>query len=158
MLFVPPFGAGVVGSKHAAPAWQEAVLVLLGPIPGIALALLVSLFLPSEYIVHDESEIDWRLIAMFDLVNILVFLTRQSRNQKGLTTSAHGAQKLPSKTRNASNLVPVLPLDGGRLVALLLFGRTPRLAVSFVAVSIVLLISLACVAHLWILWTVPIKM
>jgi hypothetical protein len=26
------------------------------------------------------------------------FLTRQSRNQTGLTTCAHGAQKLPSKT------------------------------------------------------------
>ncbi len=42
---------------------------------------------------------------------------------------------------NAFNLlVPVLPLDGGQLVGLALFGRTPHLAVAFKAVSAVALI------------------
>jgi Zn-dependent protease len=126
MLFLPPFGAGVVGTKQAAPAWQEAVMVLLGPLPGIALAVLVSLFFPSDYVVHSVSQIDWQLIAMFDLVSTLVIL-------------------------NAFNLLPLLPMDGGRLIAVLLLGRAPRLAVSFVAVSMVLLIPLAYVARAWIL-------
>jgi hypothetical protein len=37
MFFIPFFGAAVSGKKVNAPAWQEAIVLLLGPIPGLVL-------------------------------------------------------------------------------------------------------------------------
>jgi Zn-dependent protease len=37
MFFLPFFGAAVTGRKEGVPQWQEAVVLLLGPIPGLAL-------------------------------------------------------------------------------------------------------------------------
>jgi Zn-dependent protease len=45
MFFIPFFGAAVSGKKHAAPAWQQAVVLLLGPLPGILLGLALQLWL-----------------------------------------------------------------------------------------------------------------
>jgi Zn-dependent protease len=45
MFFIPFFGAAVSGTKHAAPAWQRAVVLLLGPLPGIVLGLALYLTL-----------------------------------------------------------------------------------------------------------------
>jgi len=48
MFFIPFFGAAVSGTKHAAPAWQQAVVLLLGPLPGIAIGLaLQAIFAPD---------------------------------------------------------------------------------------------------------------
>ncbi len=37
MFFIPLFGAAVRGEKLGVPAWQEAVVLLLGPLPGLIL-------------------------------------------------------------------------------------------------------------------------
>jgi Zn-dependent protease len=37
MFFIPFFGAAVTGKKEGVPQWQEAVVLLLGPLPGIVL-------------------------------------------------------------------------------------------------------------------------
>jgi len=44
VFFLPFIGAAVTGRKDDAPAWQRAVVLLLGPLPGVALgiALLVA--------------------------------------------------------------------------------------------------------------------
>lgn len=47
MFFVPFFGAGVSGTKHAAPAWQRAIVLLLGPLPGIAIGAAGLLLWPT---------------------------------------------------------------------------------------------------------------
>lgn len=48
MFFIPFFGAAVTGKKHAAPAWQQAWVALLGPLPGILLALVGYLILRDD--------------------------------------------------------------------------------------------------------------
>jgi Zn-dependent protease len=95
MFFIPFFGAAVSGSKHAAPAWQQCVVLLLGPLPGIALALLLQLAFAPPYN-------SWQGQAVFILA---IF--------------------------NGINLVPLVPLDGGRLLDILLFARRPWLALAF---------------------------
>jgi Zn-dependent protease len=37
MFFLPFFGAAVSGKKEGVPQWQEAIVLLLGPLPGLAL-------------------------------------------------------------------------------------------------------------------------
>src|SRR5262249_26862794 len=37
MFFIPGFGAAVAGKKEGVPAWQEAIVLLLGPLPGLVL-------------------------------------------------------------------------------------------------------------------------
>lgn len=39
LFFIPFFGAAVVGKKHAAPAWQQAIVILMGPLPGLVLGM-----------------------------------------------------------------------------------------------------------------------
>ena len=42
LFFVPFLGALITGRKENAPAWQEAVMVLMGPIPGLVLGLTLA--------------------------------------------------------------------------------------------------------------------
>jgi len=94
MFFIPFFGAAVSGRKHAAPAWQQVVVLLLGPLPGLALALALQVTArPSQDI--------W----LGDLIVWLVVL-------------------------NGLNLLPIVPLDGGRVVDVLFFARRPWPAVA----------------------------
>src|SRR5436305_121783 len=44
---------------------------------------------------------------------------------------------------NAFNLLPIVPLDGGRLLDILLFARRPVLAVSFRVFAVLALVGLA---------------
>jgi Zn-dependent protease len=94
MFFIPFFGAAVSGRKHAAPAWQQAVVLLLGPLPGIVLAavLIATLRLTRDTLLGDAAL--W-LVAI-----------------------------------NGFNLLPLVPLDGGRLLDVLLCWGRPRLAVA----------------------------
>jgi Zn-dependent protease len=41
ILFVPFFGALASGMKVSAPVWQRAIVLLLGPLPGLAVSLLL---------------------------------------------------------------------------------------------------------------------
>src|SRR5205814_799130 len=95
MFFIPFFGAAVSGKKHAAPAWQQGLVLLLGPLPG----LLAGVVLVFVLHVHLRS---W--IGDFALCLIIV---------------------------NGLNLVPLVPLDGGRLIDLLLFSRRAVLSAGF---------------------------
>ena len=49
MFFIPLFGAAVSGQKTTAKSYQEAIVTLLGPLPGLCLApvLLISSILPG---------------------------------------------------------------------------------------------------------------
>ena len=108
MFFIPFFGAAVSGRKYAAPVWQEATMLLLGPLPGLALAVALNwLYEPAPG------------TELYVLVWMLAYL-------------------------NAFNLLPVTPLDGGRLVNLLFFARQPYLAAGFQ-----LLAGCALVAYAW---------
>lgn len=107
MFFIPFFGAAVSGKKHAAPAWQQVVVLLLGPLPGLALAAaLQGALRPSQDI--------W----VGDLVVWLAIL-------------------------NGVNLLPIVPLDGGRIVDVLFFARRPWPAVALRLLAGAALLGLA---------------
>lgn len=96
MFFIPFFGAAVSGKKHAAPAWQQLIVLLLGPLPGIVLgAVLYVVLQPRDF----ESREFYTIVMLIGL--------------------------------NAFNLLPLMPLDGGRVVHLLIFRRHPVLELIF---------------------------
>lgn len=101
MFFIPFFGAAVSGTKHAAPAWQQAVVLLLGPLPGILLGLALLLWLAPASGTWVGKAVLWLIII------------------------------------NGINLAPIVPLDGGRLMEVLLFARRPGLAVAFRLLAVV---------------------
>jgi Zn-dependent protease len=115
LLFIPFFGGVVVGEKVPAPAWQQLVMILLGPLPGIALA--VGLFAALR-----PTPASWLETLVFGLLGM-----------------------------NALNLLPLVPLDGGRVVEILLFARHPVLTVAFRVLAIVGLAGLAWALSAWVL-------
>lgn len=97
MFFIPGFGAAVSGTKHHAPAWQELIALLGGPLPGLFGGLAVMVY---GYFNKDLPDL-WL-------------------NAAGIAVAL-----------NAFNLLPFLPLDGGRIVDLLIFRDAPLLRVLF---------------------------
>lgn len=110
MLFIPFMGALASGKKDQARAWQEAVVLLMGPLPGYILGLAL-LTMSSEGIP------EW--VIEFALMSIIL---------------------------NALNLLPIMPLDGGRLVNMALFNRFPRLQFAM------LIASIAALAYVGLVW------
>lgn len=85
-LFFMPFGALVMGTKEDRTPWQEAIVLLAGPVPGIILATMTLLFVTEPP--------DWlmQLCTMSLVINYF-------------------------------NLLPIPPLDGGKLMQLVIFDR-----------------------------------
>lgn len=111
MFFIPFFGAAVSGVKHGAPVWQHVIMLLLGPLPGLLLALALRLWLGPDAGGWLGELIPWLVII------------------------------------NAFNLLPIMPLDGGRIVDALFFARQPWLAAGFQLLTAAGLAGLA-----WLLW------
>ena len=108
MFFIPLFGAAVSGQKTTAKSYQEAIVTLLGPLPGLflAAALMGAAFLPG---------LD-QMVKHYLIWASLVF---------GML--------------NGINLLPVFPLDGGRLLNQILFSRNRYLeSVSLLLAAIAL--------------------
>jgi Zn-dependent protease len=116
IFFIPLFGAATVGRKDAAPEWQQVVVLLLGPLPGLILGSLLWVGLVKAQHPFVCEAAGW-LIAL-----------------------------------NLLNMAPLEPLDGGRLINLLLFYRRPEWEAAALCVSAV---TLALVGELvfdsWIL-------
>lgn len=95
IFFVPFFGAATSGSKRDAPLWQELLVLLAGPVPGLVLAAAVlGLHRPEAG------------SSLHELLSILIVL-------------------------NLFNLLPIFPLDGGRVVHRLLFAHNRVLDAGF---------------------------
>jgi len=106
IFFIPFFGGAASGKKEGAPQWQQAVVLLLGPLPGIVVGcamLWANLALRSPLV----QTIGAWLVAI-----------------------------------NAFNLLPLVPLDGGRLLNLLIFSRHRTLEALFLAVTSLGLVGL----------------
>jgi Zn-dependent protease len=110
MLFIPFMGALASGKKENVTAWQEAVILLLGPFPGflLGMAILAGMF----------GDVPGWLIQ-YGTVSIIL---------------------------NVINLLPFMPLDGGRIVNLALFNRLPRFQLLFTGLSIA---ALAYAGFVW---------
>jgi hypothetical protein len=112
MFFIPFFGGAVTGRKHAAPGWQQAIVLLLGPLPGLALAALIVAFKPEGN------------LALAAYLLLLI---------------------------NGFNLLPFAPLDGGKLLQLLLFARHPLSELVFLMISGIGLAVVGWIQQLWII-------
>lgn len=54
MFFIPFFGAAVSGKRRGVAAWKDGIVSLLGPLPGIFLALALSfVWLPASAVQRD---------------------------------------------------------------------------------------------------------
>jgi Zn-dependent protease len=122
MFFLPFFGAAVSGRAHNVPGWQAAIVILLGPLPGIAIGVVLG------------------IVA-------LVFRMDSLRSTAMLFAALNGF-----------NLLPFMPLDGGRLLQLTLFGRQRHLEALFQAITGLLLALLGFVGGGWFLGLVGIMM
>ncbi|RIK78999.1 MAG: hypothetical protein DCC67_11015 [Planctomycetota bacterium] len=111
MFFIPFFGAAVAGEQHAAPAWQQATVLLLGPLPGIALGAAIGVARPEG----------WTGLAAYLLLLV-----------------------------NGLNLLPFVPLDGGKLLQLLVFARHPSCELVFLLVSGLGLIAVGWMEVSWV--------
>jgi Zn-dependent protease len=92
IFFVPFLGAATTGSKPDASLSQEMIVLLAGPVPGIALGAAVGLARSDLF----GSEWGYQLTVMLIVINVL-------------------------------NLLPVMPLDGGKVVDRVLLAGRPWL-------------------------------
>ena len=99
MFFIPFFGAAVSGKKLRVPVWQEVLILLAGPVPGMLL---------GAYLYHRGAGLGEGWVHRF--ANLLLGL-------------------------NAFNLIPVSPLDGGRILNAVLFRRNRWIESAFQAVA-----------------------
>ena len=97
MFFIPGFGAAVSGKKQHAPAWQDLVVLLGGPLPGLIGGIAVMI---AGYFRQDIPD------YLLNAASLSVII-------------------------NALNLLPFLPLDGGKIVDLLIFRDVPLLRLLF---------------------------
>ncbi|HEV2329984.1 MAG TPA: site-2 protease family protein [Verrucomicrobiae bacterium] len=105
MFFIPGFGAAVSGRHYNVPGWKKAVVSLMGPVPGIYLALLMGGF--GWY---------FHIPVLFKIAIVSLLL-------------------------NGSNLLPVLPMDGGWVFHSLIFSRHDILDVVFRVLAVIALIA-----------------
>jgi Zn-dependent protease len=115
IFFIPFFGAAASGKKEGAPGWQEAIVFMLGPLPGIIIGVVLA-FLQLAFPLEPLHTAAMWLIGI-----------------------------------NAFNLLPVFPLDGGRLLNLLLFCRHHTLEVVFLLIASAALAGLGILMEAWIL-------
>jgi len=105
MLFIPLMGAFVHGKKERYNQWEQVLVILAGPVPGI-------------------------------IVGSILWYYGFTMNSPILQTSASILLVL-----NVINLLPVQPLDGGRLLQTLFLTKSSLLPVAFTLLSSLALIA-----------------
>lgn len=120
IFFIPGVGAAAGADSKSEKAWHEIVVLLLGPLPGLALGITLMFFSHTIEFPHMES-----------LIWMLVFI-------------------------NGFNLLPFIPLDGGRIMAEALFRKKPILELLFRCIGIVLMLAFAVAvrAVIWALFII----
>jgi Zn-dependent protease len=115
IAFVPLLGAYTMSHKPFQKRWQEVVMLLAGPLPGLFLGLVLSAVAASR---------GWTQVSSACLVMI------------GL---------------NALNLLPIHPLDGGRVLHLLVTSGRPRVDFAVRILGAAVLLGAAFKAGDWVL-------
>lgn len=108
-IFFLPFGAVTTGQKAKRNAYEEFIVSLMGPLPGI----IISIFL-------------------------LLFVTQY--NVEILNNSFISTYAMMSLVINYINLLPIYPLDGGRILQTLLLLRYPKGQFYFYVIGLGILI------------------
>lgn len=109
IFFIPFLGGIAMGKKPEDRPIGEILMLLLGPIPGLIIG--ASILLTGKYFTGHELT-EGSTIYSYATLSIMI---------------------------NAFNLLPVEPLDGGKIVHLLLFSRFPRFQAVFSVFSGLLL-------------------
>jgi Zn-dependent protease len=115
MFFIPLFGAAVAGRARSVQGYKEAIVLLLGPLPGIVLGTILGIMA-----IIRGSE------TLHSAAVLLVVL-------------------------NGFNLLPFMPLDGGRFLHLVLFSRQPYLEAVFRVITGGLLAACGWFLQAWML-------
>lgn len=111
IFFIPFFGAAAKGDKEYVTPFEEYIVSLAGPVPGIIIgAALIMLSIGNP----ELQENTW--IKNYALFSIVI---------------------------NYFNLLPIFPLDGGKIVQSLLFTRYPKAQFYFFLLSLVVIIVAA---------------
>jgi Zn-dependent protease len=92
IFFLPLFGAVATGDKRDATAWQETIVLLAGPLPGLVFGSLLLAMDSSELWPYHTYETVHLVALLFIAVNLF-------------------------------NLLPVVPLDGGKILSLHVYRR-----------------------------------
>ena len=121
MFFIPFFGAAVSGQRTNAKSYQEAIVTLLGPLPGLCLS------------------------AVLFAVAMIPGIGREARLQLGWASVLFGLI-------NAFNLLPVFPLDGGRLLNQVLFSRNRYLESVVQVLAALALVGFGVAGHGRFFW------
>jgi len=125
-IFFLPFGAVTLGQKEKRSAWEEYVVSLAGPLPGIVLGV---------------GMVAWQVWQTWSAQGF------QSHNN---AFDIHFFA-LMSIVINYINLLPIYPLDGGRIVQTLFLLRYPRVQFYFYLLSIGVLSTAMLYWHDWLL-------
>ncbi len=104
MLFVPLMGAFVHGKKERYSQWQQVLVILAGPVPGV----IIGCVLWQMGLVYQS---EW--IQSFAFIFLIL---------------------------NVINLLPIQPLDGGRLIQTLFLNHASIVPVVFSFISSILLV------------------
>ena len=118
ILFMP-FGAAAMGRKAKKSAFEEYIILLAGPLPGIIIGAILFMAMMMN-ILPQENEIILQYVMFSFIINYL-------------------------------NLLPIYPLDGGRITQILLLLRYPRAQFYFYVVSFVVVALAALLAQDFIL-------
>ena len=109
IFFIPMFGAAAIGKKEKTTAFQEYIIYLAGPLPGMLLGLAIIIYLLfAEGAFGGDT-----YLGMYAIMSIVI---------------------------NYINLLPIYPLDGGKIVQTLLLLRYPRGQFYFYLVSLAFII------------------
>ena len=122
ILFIPFLGAAARGEPRQPKPYQQLIVSLMGPLPGIVIGYALLHSAGPEL-----GGLAWEVGLVMLVVNYL-------------------------------NLLPVMPLDGGQITNLLLFGRYPRLRALFTLVSAGALMYAAWVWSEPVLWVLAVVM
>jgi Zn-dependent protease len=72
MFFIPLFGAAVTGRNHNVAGWQKAIILLMGPVPGIALGTALAVW--SVFLHQPALGQAALLVIILNLFNLLPVL------------------------------------------------------------------------------------
>ena len=122
MFFIPFFGAAVSGRSTSVAGYKEAIVILLGPLPGIVLGAVLG----TVCLFYDDE-------MLRSTARMLLLI-------------------------NGFNLLPFLPLDGGRFLHLVLFSRQRHIEALFRFVTGALLALIGVGLQSWVLAIVGLLM
>ncbi len=104
IFFIPFFGAAATGKKEKTVPFEEFIISLAGPIPGILIGFAILMIFGTSSLTP--------MLFEYALISIVI---------------------------NYINLLPIFPLDGGRIVQGLLLARYPRGQFYFYVFSLILI-------------------